>query len=62
MKKNENMRTLRVCIVDEHSDALESIHLGIRSKKVPFKGFKLLHFDAHPDLCVTTEMRAGKTS
>ncbi|VDN10773.1 unnamed protein product [Dibothriocephalus latus] len=45
-------RKISVVVVEAHSDALTHIYRAIGSKKVPFMGLKLLHFDSHPDLCI----------
>ena len=39
-----------VHVVEDHDEALPLIYRGIGSKKLPFTGICLVHFDAHPDL------------
>ncbi|CAD5125095.1 DgyrCDS13336 [Dimorphilus gyrociliatus] len=39
-------------IVDDHDRALEVIYKEIGSKRIPFEGLVLVHFDAHPDLLI----------
>eukprot|EP00939_MAST-03C_sp_MAST-3C-sp1_P001032 g1032.t1 len=57
-KRRHADRTLRVFVCDEHSDALEEIHRSIRRKELPYTAFAMMHFDAHPDLCVSPTMDA----
>jgi len=56
-RRRQVSKTIPVSVVDEHCDTLESIHHAIRSKYLPFE-FRLVHFDAHPDMCVTSKMCA----
>lgn len=41
---------LHVHIVEDHDEALHHVHRAIGSKKLPFSGIGLIHFDSHPDL------------
>jgi hypothetical protein len=41
---------LAVHIVEDHNEALPHIYRGIATKRLPYYGNLLLHFDAHPDL------------
>ena len=43
-------RLLAAHVVEEHNEALTHIYRAIASKRLPFQGSFLLHFDAHPDL------------
>ena len=43
-------RPLSVSVVEDHNDALPVIYRAIGSRKLPFSGNTLVHFDAHPDL------------
>ena len=45
-------------VVDDHHHVLPEIHLAIRQRKLAFKEICIVHFDAHPDLCVTDQMHA----
>ena len=42
--------TCHVHVVEDHNEALPHIYRAIASKRLPFSGNILLHFDAHPDL------------
>jgi len=57
-KKNQgNDKKLRVVIVEDHHHALEHIHAALRSFK-QLKLWKMIHFDAHPDLAVSPQIPA----
>ena len=38
------------CIVDDHCDIIPFLQACWRSKKIPFNGLKIIHFDSHADL------------
>lgn len=41
---------IHVHIVEDHDEALHHVYRAIGSKKLPFSGTGLVHFDSHPDL------------
>lgn len=41
---------IAVHVVEDHDAALPLIYRAIGSKKIPFSGLGLIHFDSHPDL------------
>ncbi|VDP47076.1 unnamed protein product [Echinostoma caproni] len=43
-------KPISVVVVEAHNEALSYIYRLIGSKRIPFSGLKLLHFDSHPDL------------
>lgn len=64
--KNKNKRRrriqsngtkLRVVVVEDHHHVLEHIHTALRSFKM-LKAWKMVHFDAHPDLAVSPQIPA----
>eukprot|EP00035_Acanthoeca_spectabilis_P033393 m.23410 g.23410 ORF g.23410 m.23410 type:complete len:431 (-) comp5945_c0_seq1:131-1423(-) len=50
---------LQVHIVEDHDEALGPLLRGLGSKRIPFHGNILVHFDAHPDLLLPLEMPAS---
>lgn len=44
------MAMIHVHVVEDHDEALHHVHRAIGSKKLPFSGIGLIHFDSHPDL------------
>ncbi|CAM9250788.1 unnamed protein product [Chrysoparadoxa australica] len=49
---------LGVFVVEDHCDALQYIHKGLKEGLLPFEGLAMMHLDAHPDLMVTSDMDA----
>ena len=58
-RKRGRVAPLRCHVVDDHCDALRHIHAAIRLGTLPFTGLRMMHWDAHPDLMVTPDMRAA---
>ncbi|CAE1177156.1 UPF0489 protein C5orf22 homolog [Acanthosepion pharaonis] len=52
---------LPVYIVDDHDKVLPFIHRAIGSKRLPFSGTTIVHFDAHPDLLIEAHLKATDT-
>jgi len=44
--------SLPIFIVEEHSEALLCLQRAMRRGVLPLHGISLLHYDAHPDLCL----------
>lgn len=53
--------TLPIYIVDDHDKVLPFIHRAIGSKRLPFSGTTIVHFDAHPDLLIEAHLKATDT-
>lgn len=57
-KRTRQEFPIRCHVVDDHCDALRHIHAAIRRGDLPFSGFRMMHWDAHPDLMVTPDLPA----
>lgn len=49
---------LCIHVVEDHDEVLGPLHRALGSRLLPFSGNIMLHFDAHPDLLLPTEMPA----
>lgn len=47
-----------IFIVEDHNDVLEFIYRCLGSRRIPFKGNKILHFDSHPDMTIPKHLPA----
>ncbi|XP_076461273.1 UPF0489 protein C5orf22 homolog [Babylonia areolata] len=47
-----------VHIEEDHNDVVPHIHRAIGSRRLPFSGIPMVHFDAHPDLLIPLDMHA----
>ena len=46
-----------VSIIEDHSDCLFQLQRLLGRNKLPLKGFSMLHFDSHPDMCASPDFR-----
>lgn len=60
---------LPIYVVDEHNDAMLPFVDALKTKKLPLKNVKMLHYDSHPDLGnisktsnVVTDLARGKVN
>lgn len=48
---------LKVFIIEEHTEALEVLCLGVRRKMYSLRQLRMIHFDSHPDLSCASTIR-----
>eukprot|EP00051_Salpingoeca_urceolata_P022139 m.355204 g.355204 ORF g.355204 m.355204 type:complete len:57 (-) comp19922_c0_seq4:1795-1965(-) len=49
-----------VHVCEDHDELLRIVHRCIGSKRLPFEGLRLFHFDAHPDLLLPLDLPASQ--
>ncbi|XP_071955108.1 UPF0489 protein C5orf22 homolog isoform X2 [Antedon mediterranea] len=55
----KNYKCMPVYIVENHQEALPHIYRAIGSRHLPLDGMVMVHFDAHPDLMIATDMKSN---
>ncbi|XP_033102658.1 UPF0489 protein C5orf22 homolog [Anneissia japonica] len=58
-KMLKSYKCLPVYVVENHQEALQHIYRAMGSRHLPLDGVVMVHLDAHPDLMISTDMKAN---
>lgn len=56
--KVKKFRKIPVFVVENHNDCMELLLPALANNYLPFQNNLMIHFDAHPDCCISREMPA----